>query len=32
LHLTPFIPFKDSIAGFVYDVTDGLLHRVEPDQ
>jgi len=32
LHLTPFIPHKESIAGFVYDVTDGLLHRVEPDQ
>lgn len=32
LHLTPFIPHKDSISGFVYDVTDGLLHRVEPDQ
>lgn len=32
LRLTPFIPYKHSIAGFVYDVTDGLLHRVEPDR
>jgi carbonic anhydrase len=32
LRLTPFVPHKDSITGFVYDVTDGLLHRVEADQ
>ncbi len=31
LRMTPFIPHKDSIAGFVYDVTDGLLHEVRPD-
>jgi carbonic anhydrase len=29
LRLTPFIPHKDSITGFVYDVTDGLLHRID---
>lgn len=28
LYLTPFIPHKDDIRGFVYDVTDGLLHEV----
>ncbi len=28
LHLTPFLPFKDNIRGFVYDVTDGRLHEV----
>jgi carbonic anhydrase len=28
LRTTPFIPHKDHIAGFVYDVTDGLLHPV----
>jgi carbonic anhydrase len=28
LHLTPFLPHKDHIRGFVYDVTDGLLHEV----
>jgi carbonic anhydrase len=32
LKMTPFIPHKDSIAGFVYDVTDGLLHEVQPDR
>lgn len=32
LHLTPFIPHKASISGFVYDVTDGLLHHVDPGQ
>jgi carbonic anhydrase len=30
LHLTPFVPYKGSISGFVYDVTDGRLHRVDP--
>jgi hypothetical protein len=28
--LTPFLPHKEHISGFVYDVTDGLLHWVEP--
>lgn len=28
LHLTPFLPFKENIRGFVYDVTDGRLHEV----
>jgi carbonic anhydrase len=28
LLMTPFIPYKDNISGFVYDVTDGLLHEV----
>ncbi|HSJ90690.1 MAG TPA: carbonic anhydrase [Ilumatobacter sp.] len=28
LRMTPFIPHKEHIAGFVYDVTDGLLHEV----
>lgn len=28
LLLTPFLPRKDHISGFVYDVTDGLLHSV----
>ena len=28
LHLTPFLPYKEHIRGFVYDVTDGLLHEV----
>lgn len=31
LYLTPFIPHKHSISGFVYDVTDGLLHTVGLD-
>lgn len=31
LRMTPFIRHKEHIAGFVYDVTDGLLHEVEPD-
>lgn len=26
---TPFIPYKEHISGFVYDVTDGLLHPVD---
>ena len=29
LHATPFIAHKDHITGFVYDVTDGLLHPVD---
>lgn len=28
LYMTPFIVHKDNIRGFVYDVTDGLLHEV----
>jgi carbonic anhydrase len=31
LLLTPFLPHKDHMRGFVYDVTDGLLHEVELD-
>jgi len=27
LRLSPFIPHKDHIRGFVYDVADGLLHE-----
>ncbi len=30
LNLSPFLPNKNNIRGFVYDVTDGLLHEVEP--
>lgn len=30
LEMTPFIPHKDHISGFVYDVTDGRLHQVGP--
>jgi carbonic anhydrase len=29
LQMTPFIAHKDHISGFVYDVTDGLLHAVD---
>lgn len=29
LLLTPFLPHKEHISGFVYDVTDGLLHPVD---
>lgn len=29
LHMTPFLPFKEHITGFVYDVADGLLHKVD---
>lgn len=29
LQMTPFLLHKDHISGFVYDVTDGLLHKVE---
>jgi len=28
LQQSPFVPFKDHIRGFVYDVTDGRLHEV----
>ena len=28
LYMTPFIPHKEHITGFVYDVTDGLLHEM----
>jgi carbonic anhydrase len=31
LQLTPFIPFKEHIRGFVYDVQSGLLHEVRLD-
>jgi carbonic anhydrase len=31
LMLTPFIPHKDHIRGFVYDVTDGRVREVTPD-
>ena len=31
LYMTPFIRHKENISGFVYDVTDGLLHEVGPD-
>jgi carbonic anhydrase len=31
LHMTPFIKHKLHIRGFVYDVTDGLLHEVTLD-
>ena len=27
---SPFVPHKDHVRGFVYDVTDGLLHEVDP--
>lgn len=30
LRATPFLPHRDHIAGFVYDVADGKLHEVEP--
>jgi len=29
LYMTPFVPHKESIRGFVYDVTSGRLHEVE---
>jgi carbonic anhydrase len=29
---SPFIPHKDSVRGFVYDVTDGHLREVTPDE
>jgi carbonic anhydrase len=28
IHHNPFVPHKDHVRGFVYDVTDGLLHEV----
>lgn len=31
LRMTPFIRYKEYISGFVYDVTDGLLHEVDAD-
>ena len=31
LQMTPFIAHKDHISGYVYDVTDGLLHEVTAD-
>lgn len=31
LELSPFVPHKDHIRGFVYDVTDGLLREVRSD-
>ncbi|BAN04117.1 beta-class carbonic anhydrase [Ilumatobacter coccineus] len=30
VRMTPFIQYKDHVSGFVYDVTDGLLHPVDP--
>lgn len=32
LNLNPFLPNKDHIRGFVYDVTDGLLHEVVSEE
>jgi carbonic anhydrase len=32
LQMTPFIAHKNHIRGFVYDVTDGILHEVRRDQ
>ena len=29
LYMTPFLPHKEHIRGFVYDVTDGLLHEAD---
>ena len=29
LHLSPFVKYKEHITGFVYDVADGMLHRVD---
>ncbi|MGA9277927.1 beta-class carbonic anhydrase [Ilumatobacter sp.] len=31
LEMTPFVPFKDHVRGFVYDVTTGLLNEVRLD-
>jgi carbonic anhydrase len=31
LHRTPFLQSTQHIRGFVYDLSDGLLHEVEPD-
>ena len=30
IHHSPFVTHKEHVRGFVYDVTDGLLHEVEP--
>ena len=30
LHSSPFLPCKDHIRGFVYDVADGRLHETRP--
>jgi len=30
LDMTPFVPYKDHMRGFVYDVATGLLHEVQP--
>jgi len=30
VRMTPFVPHKEYISGFVYDVTDGHLHPVDP--
>lgn len=32
LSTTPFVPHKDHVRGFVYDVATGRLHEVQPDQ
>lgn len=31
LDLTPFVPYKEHIRGFVFDVDTGMLHEVDPD-
>ncbi len=31
LQASPFLPYKDAIRGFVYDVRTGRLHEVQPD-
>jgi len=31
LRMTPFVPYRDAVRGFVYDVADGLLHEVSAD-
>lgn len=30
IQASPFIPFKDQVRGFVYDVADGVLNEVKP--
>jgi carbonic anhydrase len=32
LQMTPFVPYKDHVRGFVYDVETGLLHEVTLDE
>ena len=32
LEMTPFIPHKEHVRGFVYDVETGLLHEVHPNE